>query len=148
MSQPVEIDPRGQRFNAAVTSVVIAAAVVALGVLPPVAIALTAFQLAVFAIGGFHRLTASPYALAYARSVRPRIGPPRQLEDSAGPVFSQVLGTLFLAAALAALVVGATVVAYIALALALFAALLNASIGLCLGCELHLILQRLQTSKV
>ena len=76
MSQPVEIDPRGHRFNAVLTSVVIAAAIVALGVAPALAIALTAFQLAVFAIGGFHRLTASPYALAYARAVRPRIGPP------------------------------------------------------------------------
>ncbi|HKY56566.1 MAG TPA: DUF4395 domain-containing protein [Aeromicrobium sp.] len=147
MSQPVEIDPRGHRFNAVLTSVVIAAAIVALGVAPALAIALTAFQLAVFAIGGFHRLTASPYALAYARAVRPRIGPPRQLEDAAGPVFSQVLGTFFLAAGLAALVTGATTVGYIALALALFAALLNASIGLCLGCELHLILQRLRTPK-
>ena len=148
MSQPVEIDPRGQRFNAAVTSVVVAAAIVAVGTVPAVAIALVGLQLAVFAIGGFYRLTASPYALAYARGVRPRIGPPRELEDAAGPVFSQVVGTVFLAAALAALVAGATVAAYIALALALVAALLNASIGFCLGCELYVILQRLQTSKV
>lgn len=148
MSQPAEIDPRSQRFNAAVTSVVLAATIISAGPLPLVAIALAVLQLAVFATGGFYRLTASPYAVVYARSVRPRIGPPPELEDSAGPVFSQVIGTVFLAGALAALVAGATIVAYIALALALVAALLNASIGLCLGCELHVILQRLRTSKV
>ena len=148
MSQPVQIDPRGQRFNAAVTSVVVAAAIVTVGTVPALAIALVGLQLAVFAIGGFYQLTASPYALAYARSVRPRIGPPRELENSAGPVFSHVVGALFLAAALAALVAGVTVAAYVALALALVAALLNASIGFCLGCELYVILQRLQTSKV
>lgn len=147
MPQPVEIDPRGHRFSGAVTSLVIAATIVALDPHPTVAIALVAFQLVVFAIGGFHRLTASPYAWLYARSVRPRIGPPSELEDAAGPVFSQVVGTVFLAAALAALVVGATVLAYVTLALALVAALLNASIGLCLGCEMYLVLQRLQTSK-
>jgi hypothetical protein len=123
------------------------ATIVAVEAAPALAIALVGFQLVVFVVGGFYRLTASPYALLYARSVRPRIGPPPELEDSAGPVFSQVLGTLFLVAALVALVAGATVVAYIALALALVAALLNASIGLCLGCELYLVLQRLQTSK-
>jgi len=148
MAQPVEIDPRGQRFNAVVTSVVLAATIVAAGTVPLVAIVLAGFQLVVFVTGGFYRLTASPYAVVYARTVRPRIGPPRELEDSAGPAFSHVVGTLFLAAALTALVAGATSVAYIALALGLVAALLNASIGLCLGCELHIILQRLQTSKV
>jgi len=148
MSQPVQIDPRVLRFNAAVTSVVVAAAIVTVDTVPAGAIALVSLQLVAFVIGGFYRVTASPYALAYARSVRPRIGPPRELEDSAGPVFSHVVGTVFLAAALAALLAGATVVVYLALALALVAALLNASIGLCLGCELYVILQRLQTSKV
>ena len=148
MSQPVEIDPRTLRFNAVVTSVIVAAAIVAVEPVPAVAIALVGLQLVVFVIGGFYRVTATPYAVVYARSVRPRIGPPRELQDSGGPVFSHVVGTLFLAAALAALFTGAAVVAYIALALALVAALLNASIGLCLGCELYVILQRLQTSKV
>ena len=38
MSQPVEIDPRGQRFNAALTSVVLAAAIVATDTVPAAAI--------------------------------------------------------------------------------------------------------------
>jgi hypothetical protein len=147
MSQPAQIDRRGHRFSGVITAVVLAAAVVAIEPLRFVALALVVFQLAVFAVGGFYRLTASPYARLYARAIRPRIGPPQELEDSAPPAFSQVVGTVFAAVALAALVAGSAPVAYIALSLALLAALLNASVGLCVGCELYLVLQRLQTSK-
>lgn len=148
MSQPAQIDPRGHRFNAVPTSIVLAAAIVTLESLPAVAIALVIFQLAVFAVGGLYNLAASPYAQFFKRVVRPRIGPPAELEDSAPPAFSQVVGTVFLAVALAGLLIpGGTAVAYVGLALALIAALLNASIQLCLGCELYLLLQRLQTSK-
>ncbi|MFL6089440.1 MAG: DUF4395 domain-containing protein [Aeromicrobium sp.] len=147
MSQPAQIDRRGHRFAGVLTTFVLAAAVLTVEPLRPVALALVGFQLVVFAIGGFYRLTASPYARLYARAVRPRIGPPREWEDAAAPAFSQVVGTAFAAVALAGLVTGVTPVAYIALSLALLAALLNASTGLCLGCELYLALQRLQASK-
>ena len=52
MSQPAQIDPRGHRFNAVPTSVVIAAAIVTLETLPAVATALVVFQFVVFVIGG------------------------------------------------------------------------------------------------
>lgn len=148
MSQPAQIDPRGLRFAAVVTSVVLAAAIVAVEPAPIVALVLVVFQLGVFVVGGFFDLTASPYARLYARVVRPRIGPPAALEDAEPPVFSQVVGTVFAVLALLALLAGAPVLAYLALGLALLAAFLNASIGLCLGCELYLALQRLQTPKV
>lgn len=149
MSQPTQIDPRGHRFNAVPTAIVLAAAIVTLEPLPAVATALVIFQLIVFLVGGFYNLGASPYAQFFKRVVRPRIGPPAEFEDSAPPAFSQVVGSVFLAVALAGLVIpGGTVVAYVGLAFALIAALLNASIQLCLGCELYLLLQRLQTSKV
>jgi hypothetical protein len=147
MSQPAQIDRRGHRFGGVLTSVVLAAAIVAVEPLRPVALALVVAQLAVFAVGGFYRLTASPYAWLYRRSIRPRIGPPRELEDSAAPAFSQAVGMIFLVLALASLLAGFTTIAYLALSFALLAALLNASVGLCLGCELYLVLQRLQTSK-
>jgi small-conductance mechanosensitive channel len=147
MSQPAQIDRRGHRFSGVLTTVVLAATIVTIEPLRPVALALVVFQLAVFAVGRFYRLTASPYARLYARAIRPRIGPPQELEDSAPAAFSQLVGVVFLATALVALVAGATAVAYIALSLALLAALLNASVGLCVGCELYLVLQRLQTSK-
>ena len=149
MSQPAQIDPRGHRFNAVPTSAVVAAAIVTLEPLPALATALVVFQLVVFVIGGFSNLQASPYAQFFARVVRPRIGPPAEWEDAAPPAFSQVVGSVFLAAALIALLIpGGTGVAYVALSLAFVAALLNATVGLCVGCELYVLLQRLQTSKV
>lgn len=147
MSQPAQIDRRGHRFSGVLTAVVLAAAIVTIEPLRPAAIALVVFQLVVFAVGGFYRLTASPYARIYAKVVRPRIGPPGELEDSAAPAFSQIVGTVFAILTLASLLAGFTTVAYLALSFALLAALLNASVGLCLGCELYLVLQRLQTSK-
>ena len=148
MSQPAQIDPRGHRFNAVPTALVIAVAIVTLQPFPVVATTLVVFQLAVFVIGGFHNLSASPYAQFFKRVIRPRIGPPAEWEDSAPPAFSQVVGSVFLAGALVALLVpGGTAAAYVALSLALVAALLNATVGLCLGCELYLLLQRLQATK-
>jgi hypothetical protein len=148
MSQPTQIDPRSHRFNAVPTAIVLAAAIVTLEPLPTVATALVIFQLIVFLVGGFYNLGASPYAQFFQRVVRPRIGPPADFEDSAPPAFSQVVGSVLLVVALAGLVIpGGIVVAYAGLAFALIAALLNASIQLCLGCELYLLLQRLQTSK-
>jgi len=148
MSQPTQIDPRGHRFNAVPTAIVLAVAIVTLEPLPAVAAALVTFQLIVFLIGGFYNLSASPYAQFFQRVVRPRIGPPAEFEDSAPPAFSQVVGSVFLAVALVGLLIpGGTVVTYIGLAFALIAASLNASIQFCVGCELYLLLQRLQTSK-
>jgi hypothetical protein len=149
MTQPSQIDPRGHRFNAVPTSIVIAAAILALEPLRGVATGLVIFQLVVFLVGGFHNLQASPYAQYFQRVVRPRIGPPAEWEDAAPPAFSQVVGSAFLAVTVIALAVpGGTVVAYASLSVALVAALLNATVGLCLGCELYVLLQRLQTSKV
>jgi hypothetical protein len=148
MTQPAQIDPRGHRFNAVPTAIVIAAAIVTLEPLPAVATGLVIFQLAVFLVGGFHNLGASPYAQFFKRVIRPRIGPPAEWEDAAPPAFSQVVGSAFLTATVVALLIpGGTAAAYVALALAFVAALLNATVGLCLGCELYLLLQRLQTSK-
>jgi hypothetical protein len=45
-----------------------------------------------------------------------------------------------------ALLAGATTVALVATAFALVAALLNAAVGLCLGCEMYLVLRRLTPS--
>jgi hypothetical protein len=52
------------------------------------------------------------------------------------------LGLGFVAVAVVALLAGLTTVGLVAAGLALVAALLNAAFGLCLGCELYLIVRR------
>ena len=141
MSQPTQVDPRGLRVNAAITAVVLALVLVVPS--EPVRVALLALQVVVFATAAFMSLTASPWSLVFTRLVRPRIGPPSELEDARPPRFAQLVGLGFTTVALVALLAGATTVALVATAFALVAALLNAVVGLCLGCEMYLALRRL-----
>jgi hypothetical protein len=140
MSQPTQVDPRGLRVVAGITAVVLALVLVTP---EPVSTVLLAVQVAVFAVAVLIGLQRSPYAIAYATLVRPRIGPPAELEDARPPRFAQVVGLAFTTVALIAFLAGATTVGYVATVFALVAALLNAAVGLCLGCELYLALRRL-----
>ena len=141
MARPTQVDPRSMRVAAAITTVVLALVLVTP---PPVSIALLIAQTAVFAISALVSLKASPYAIVYARLVRPRIGPPAELEDARPPRFAQAVGLGFAVLALIGFGLGAPDLGFIAVAFALVAALLNASIGLCVGCELYLALHRLR----
>ena len=123
------IDPRGPRFVAVVTTVVLA--VVLLTASP----ALLAAQAVVFALGALDR---NPYGVVFKRLVRPRLAPPAELEDAAPPRFAQTVGLAFALVGAIAGLAGLTVVFLAATALALAAAFLNAAFGLCLGCELYL----------
>ena len=135
------IDPRGPRFNAALTSVVLVATLSTHGTVQAV---LAGIQAALFAWGAFLGIQHTPAAFLFKRVVRPRLGPPAELEDAAGPRFSQLVGFLFLAPAFLSFALGAPIVGLVLTGFALVAALLNALFNYCLGCELYLILKRLQ----
>ena len=141
MSHSTQVDPRGLRVAAAITTVVLALVLITP---PPVSIALLVAQTVAFGIGALVSLKASPYSLVFARLVRPRIGPPAELEDGRPPRFAQTVGLVFAVLALIGFALGSPAVGLTAVALALVAALLNASIGLCLGCELYLAWSRLR----
>ena len=136
------IDPRGQRFAAALTTAVLAAVLL---LDSPVLLALqaVAFALAV-ALGP----ALSPYGQVYARLVRPRLGPPAELEDPRPPRFAQAVGLAFAVAGLLAYAVGAPTAAAVAVGAALAAAFLNAAFGICLGCEVYLTYRRILTRTV
>ena len=139
---PAQVDPRGLRFAAALTSVVVAAALVTVEPAREVAIVLTAVQAVVFAIAAFLGVRHSPYGRIFGRLVRPRLAPPAELEDARPPRFAQAVGLVFASVALVALALDLPVLALVALAFALVAALLNAVVGLCLGCEMYLLVRR------
>ena len=130
------IDPRGPRFTATVTAVLLA---VTLVVPEPGATVLIAVQAVLFAIGVGLGVQRTPTGLAFRSLVRPRLTPPAELEDPAPPRFAQGVGLAFAAVALIGYLTGAVVVAQVAVGFALVAALLNAVFGLCLGCELYLL---------
>jgi hypothetical protein len=130
------VDPRGQRFAAALTTVVLAA------VLLTGSVWLLAFQAAVFAVGALAGVRRSPYALVYSSAIRPRLGPPAHTEDPRPPRFAQAVGLLFAAVGLAGFLLGLPVLGLVATGLALTAAFLNAAFGFCLGCEMYLLIRR------
>ena len=138
----VQVDPRGPRFGGAVTTVVLALALVLMGT--TAGTLLIAWQTLVFALGALVGLHAQPYGIVFRRLVRPRLAPPAELEDAAPPRFAQAVGLGFLVVALLASLAGVTVVATVAVAFALAAAFLNAAFDFCLGCEVYLISRRLR----
>jgi hypothetical protein len=133
------IDPRGPRFSAALTSIVLAGVLVA-----PTAVAVwvLAGQTAVFAFGTTRGIQHTPYAWLFRSLVRPRLAAPADLEDPAPPRFAQALGLGFALVGLLGFVIGVLPLALVAAGLALAAALLNAVFGFCLGCEIYLLLTR------
>ncbi len=140
MSVLPQIDPRGPRFAATLTTVVLAA--VLLAAPSSTAVTLLAVQAAVFAIGAAAGVQRTPYAWLFKALVRPRLGPPGELEDAAPPRFAQSVGLVFAVVALVGYLSGATLLGGIATGLALGAAFLNAAFGFCLGCEVYLLVRR------
>ena len=132
----MEIDPRGPRFSAVITTIVLAV------VLITGSAWLLAVQVAVFAVGALAGLRYAPYGLVYRYLIRPRLGPPAQTEAEAPPRFAQAMGLVIAGVGLICLAAGATTAGLVVTALALAAAFLNAAFDLCLGCHVYLFIQR------
>lgn len=135
------IDPRGPRFGAAITTLVLAAALI---IGPGWGWILLGLQAVVFGLGSLLGLAHQPYGRVFRRFVRPRLGAPVELEDERPPRFAQSVGLGFALVGLLGVALGAPIVFYVATGFALVAALLNAAFDFCLGCELYLLGQRLR----
>ena len=133
------IDPRGPQFSAAITSVVVIAALLTP---PTVALVIIAVQAVLFALGTALGVQRTPHAWLFRTAIRPRLAPPTELEDPAPPRFAQAVGLVFALVAVVGFAAGATLVAQVALGMCLVAALLNAVFRFCLGCEMYLLLKR------
>jgi hypothetical protein len=102
-------------------------------------------QTVVFAIGALD-VRRHPYGLVYRYLIAPRLAPPAEREAPEPVRFAQAVGLVFAAAATVSYFAGAAVVGHVASGFALAAAFLNAAFGLCLGCEVYLLLRRARTS--
>jgi hypothetical protein len=138
----MQIDPRGPRFGALVTMVVFAL------VLITGSVWLLAAQAAVFAVGALLGVRNSPYGLVYKWFIRPRLGPPAELEDAAPPRFAQAVGLVIASIGIIGFAVGLRPLGLVAAALGLVAAVLNGVFGICLGCEMYLIIRRTWPAQV
>lgn len=138
------IDPRGPRFTASVTLVVLAAALLLSDAAPGVAAVLTGVQAVLFAIGAGLGVQRTPTGLFFRSVVRPRLSPPAALEDPAPPRFAQAVGLFFAVVATIGLATGAVLLGQVFTGFAVVAAFLNAVFGFCLGCEMYLLGARLR----
>ena len=137
------IDPRGPRFGAAITGVLLLV-VIGLslaGLLLPALIIFIA-QTLLFAWGAFAGIKRHPYGLLFKKLVRPRLKPPTELEDPTPPTFAQGVGFVITAIGVILTLLGLTLALPIAAALAFVAAFLNSVFGYCLGCQIYLLLVR------
>ena len=137
----VSIDARGPRWSAAITTVVLATALVTSNVW------VIAFQAIVFAIGALRGPQFTPYSLIFKSLIKPRLKSPVVFEDVRPPQFAQAVGLGFALVAVIASVAGAGGVFTVAVAFALAAAFLNAAFNFCLGCQMYLLILRARTAK-
>jgi hypothetical protein len=135
------VDPRGQRFNATLSTIVLAA------VLITGSVWLLAAQAVVFGIGAVFGLKYSPYGVLYRLLIRPRLGPPAALEAAAPPRFAQGVGLVFALVGVIGYGIGLTPLGIAAVAAALAAAFLNAAFGFCLGCEMYVLINRVRPAR-
>lgn len=140
MTEIKGIDPRGPRVGASITAVLLAA-VVLLGA-STAGLWLLTFIMLSFLLGTVRGAEGSWQGLIYKRFVRPRLGPPAEMEDRRPPRFAQGVGLFVTAVGVLLGVLGVLPAVPIAAAVAFVAAALNAVIGLCLGCEMYLLLRR------
>lgn len=138
-----QVDIRGPRFVAWITTGVLVVVLLLAAVAPPAAAILIAIQAVVFASGAALGPRRHPYGLLYARLVAPRLGPVTETEPAAPLRFAQLLGFVFAAVSLLGFVLGDSVVGPLFAGFALFAAFLNAAFGICLGCKIYPLATRL-----
>jgi hypothetical protein len=135
------VDPRGLRFAAAITTIVLAVVLVSGSGW------LLLFQVLVFAVGAIAGLRYAPYGLLFKATLRRRLGPPAELEPEAPPRFAQSVGLGFTAVALAGYLAGVPALGFVFTAFALIAAFLNGAFGFCLGCEVYLLIRRFSSTR-
>ncbi len=173
MTAPADIDPRGPRFAAWITAVLLLVATT-LGLVDasqpristfgwfayqPLADAtftpgsellfrasqpafLLTVVIALLFLWGVLSPRTQPWGVLFRTLVRPRLAPPAELEDPRPPRFAQGVGLFVVTVGLLLHLLGVPWALPIATAMAFVAAFLNAAFGLCLGCQLYLLLQR------
>lgn len=134
-SSHAPLDARGPQFNATLTSIVLVLALLTAST--PVGVVLLGLQAVLFATAVALGVQRTPAAFLFRRFVRPRLGPPARLEDPRPPRFAQGIGLAFAVVGLVGFLAGPTWLGYAATGMALLAALLNATIQVCLGCQIY-----------
>lgn len=148
------IDPRGPRFGAGITAVLLLVTI-GLGLTTaaqPVATVgaraaqpafiLLAVITVLFAWGAFVGVSRHPYGQIFKALVRPRLAAPTHLEDPKPPTFSQGVGFVITLVGGILHLAGVPYGLVIFAAAAFVAAFLNSVFDYCFGCQIYLLLVR------
>lgn len=140
-----QIDPRGPRFGAAITALlVLITFFLALDQsTSALAYALFAYVWVSFLWGALFGNSRHPYGWLFRKFVRPRLQAAKELEDARPPRFAQVVGLFVVSAGFALAFSGVEAGIAIAAAAAFVAAFLNSVFNYCLGCQMYLGLRRI-----
>jgi hypothetical protein len=149
------IDPRGPRFGASITVVLLAIDVIlgltGVSVTSPTTLAQRATDpafilllviTAIFAWGAFAGIARHPYGVIFKKFIRPRLAAPTELEAPEPPTFAQLIGFLVTGVGVVLALVGVPYGLVVAAAFAFVAAFLNSVFAYCLGCQIYVLLVR------
>ncbi len=141
-----QVDVRGPRFTAWVTTAVIVAVLVTSAYSSVAAAVVLGLQAVVFAIGAIGGPRRHPYGRLFAAFIAPRLGPVVKREPVPPLKFAQLVGFAFAAVGTVAFAVGLVTLGLVVTAFAFIAAFLNAAFGICLGCQLYPLVARFRSA--
>jgi len=140
MTTNKHVDPRGPRFGAAITSVLSLIAFYLSLTNQSLAYAILV-ALGVFFTWSLVSPSTHPYGWSFAKFIRPKLAAPKELEDPRPLRFAQQVGLAFALLGIIGGIFSAPLIA-VSAAFIFLAAFLNAAFGLCLGCQLYLLIRR------
>jgi hypothetical protein len=141
-----QVDVRGPRFAAWVTTAVLVITLIVSSISLVAAAVILGVQAAIFAIGAVGGPRKHPYGLIFAKLVAPRLAPVTEKEPVPPLKFAQLVGFVFAVVGTAGFAAGLGTLGLIATGFALVAAFLNAAFAICLGCQLYPLVARLRRS--
>jgi Domain of unknown function (DUF4395) len=141
---PAQVDVRGPRFGAWVSTAVLVGALLVSTVSTGAAALILVIQAVVFAIGAAFGPRRHPYGVVFASAIAPRLGPVTEREPVPPLKFAQFVGFVFAVVGVIGFAGGVVLLGLIATGFAIAAAFLNAAFGICLGCQLYPLIARLR----
>lgn len=142
---PKQLDPRGPRFGAGITSILMVL-VIYFSLAPEtinIALSIMAFAVVMFTFGSLLGPAKHPYSYLYKYTLRKLLKDPTELEAPKPVHFAQVVGLIVTGTGLVLHLLAVPNALPIAAAAAFIAAFLNAVFAYCLGCQMYLGFKRL-----
>jgi hypothetical protein len=142
---PKQLDPRGPRFGAGITSILMIL-VIYFSLEPQtinLAFGIMVFAVVMFTFGSLLGPAKHPYSYLYKYTLRKFLKAPTELEAPKPVHFAQVVGLIVTGTGLLLHLLAVPNALPIAAAAAFVAAFINAVFAYCLGCQMYLGLKRL-----